>query len=106
MRNDRVSDIVWPYWTHDKLLNALASKFRRLIVVKGTKRSGRVRYDTADLYWEPLTTLFAEAVAQGIVAIDFDARTTTGKGLRNHGTKFRIRLADLNHLYHQQRKFD
>ncbi len=35
------------------------------------------------------------------MAIDFDARTTDGSGLglRDHGTKFRINIDDLQHLY-------
>ncbi len=106
VRNSSVSDIVWPHWTHDSLINAFAAKFRRLIVVKGTKRKDQVRYETAHLYWEPQITLFIEAVERGIVAIDFDARTNNGRGLRNHGTKFRIKYDDLHHLYHRRQKFD
>lgn len=106
VRNPNRSDIVWPYWTHDRLINAFASKCRRLIVVKGRKRGDQVRYDVAHLYWEPLTTMFVNAVEYGIVAIDFDARTTNGRGLRNHGTKFRIRYEDLRHLYNHNQKFE
>lgn len=106
VRNDSVSDMVWPYWTHDSLINAFAAKFRRLIVVKGRKHKGRVKYDKANLYWEPQTTLFIEAIEKGIVAIDFDARTNNGRGLRNHGTKFRIKYDNLRHLYIHQQKFD
>ena len=29
--------------------------------------------------------MFADAIERGIVAIDFDARTNNGDGLRNHG---------------------
>ena len=74
---------ICPFWTHDSILNAFASKFRRLIVVKGRKRKNLVRYDTAHLYWEPRSTLFIDAVVSGIVAVDFDARTGEGRGLRN-----------------------
>ena len=95
----------WPYWTHDRLLNAFGSKFRRLLVVKGTRQPKRMRYESARLYWEPQIRLFVEAVARGIVTIDFDARTNNGRGLRNHGTKFRIRHDDLHHLYHQHQQF-
>ncbi len=105
VRNDSVSDIVWPYWTHDSLINAFAAKFRRLIVVKGTKRNNQVRYENAHLYREPQITLLIQAVEHGIVAIDFDARTNNGRGLRNHGTKFRIRYDNLRHLYHRRQKF-
>lgn len=104
VRNDSTSDMTWPYWTHDDLINAFVSKFRRLIVVKGVKRNGRVRYDTAHVHREPQSRLFVNAIASGIVAIDFDARTNNGRGLRNHGTKFRIAYDDLNHLYHYSKR--
>ncbi len=106
VRNDGVSDMVWPYWTHDKLMNAFAAKFRRLIVVKGQKNRGQVKYEQAHLYWEPQITKFIQAVERGIIAIDFDARTNNGRGLRNHGTKFRIKYDDLRHLYNNRQKFD
>ncbi len=105
VRNDTASDIVWPYWTHDALMNAFASKFRRLIAVKGVKRRNRVKYETAHLYWEPQITMFIEAIANGIIAIDFDARTNNGRGLRNHGTKFRIQYDNLRHIYNNRQKF-
>ena len=105
VRNRHGADIRWPYWTHDRLINAFAAKFRRLIVVKGTKHGERVRYETAHLYWEPQITRFVEAIERGIVAIDFDARTNNGRGLRNHGTKFRIAIENLHNLYHQRSRF-
>lgn len=104
VRHDKVSDMVWPYWTHDKLINAFAAKLRRLILVEGKRRRGQVRYDTAWAYESPQPTLFAGAVERGIVAIDFDARTQNGRGLRNHGTKFRIRVKDLRLIYSQQNR--
>ncbi|MDA8002449.1 MAG: MvaI/BcnI family restriction endonuclease [Alphaproteobacteria bacterium] len=107
VRRDSDSGIVWPYWTHDSLINAFASKFRRLIVVKGAKRDNMVNYERAYLYTEPHVTLFVKAIEEGIVAIDFDARTKDGReGLRNHGTKFRIKYNDLSHLYSQHKEFD
>lgn len=104
VRNDSTSDMTWPYWTHDDLINAFVSKFRRLIVVKGVKRNGRVRYDTAHVYREPQSRLFVNAMPSGIVAIEFDARTSNGRGLRNHGTKFRIAYDDLSRLYHYSKR--
>jgi len=106
VRHPDVSDMVWPYWTHDKLINAFASKFRRLIVVKRRKRGDHVCYDHAHLYWEPKITLFIEAIHRGIIAIDFDARTNNGRGLRNHGTKFRIKYDGLRYLYENRQRFD
>lgn len=105
VRNDAADEAEHPYWTHDKLMNAFAAKFRRLIVVSGKRRKDVVRYDTAHLYWEPQITRFVDAVVKGVVAIDFDARTNNGKGLRNHGTKFRIKYEQLRHLYNHHEEF-
>ena len=108
IRNDNAPDMVQPYWTHDRLINSFASKLRRLIVVRGRRRRNpnSVRYDSAQMYWEPQITLFADAIEKGIVAIDFDARTNNGDGLRNHGTKFRISYDNLSSLYHHHRQLD
>ena len=105
VRHPDEADIIWPYWTHDKLINAFAAKFRRLIVVKGAKKNGNVKYEVAHLYEEPVITKFVQAIEQGIVCIDFDARTNNGRGLRNHGTKFRIKYDNLKHLYNRRQKF-
>ena len=104
VRNNDRSDVVWPYWTHDSLLNAFVAKLRRVIVVKGSRRRPNVRFESAWCYQEPQARRFVEAVERGVVAIDFDARTNNGRGLRNHGTKFRIAYDDLRCLYHQQRR--
>ncbi len=106
VRNDTARDVVSPYWAHDTLMNAFASKFRRLVVVKGKKYKDKVKYDHAHLYWEPKITLFIEAIEKGIIAIDFDARTNNGRGLRNHGTKFRIEYKNLRHLYENRKKVE
>ena len=104
VRNTDQSDVLWPYWTHDSLINAFAAKFRRLVVVKGERRKPEVRYDVAWAFEEPRVTLFLEAIEKGVVAIDFDARTSNGRGLRNHGTKFRVDYDNLRNLYHRSRK--
>lgn len=110
VRHRDVADIVWPYWTHDSLINAFAAKLRRLIAVRGSRRTvqgvKQVNYESAHLYSEPHVTLFVEAIEKGIVAIDFDARTKSeGRGLRNHGTKFRVAVESLGHLYQEKEDF-
>jgi hypothetical protein len=96
-----------PYWAHDNLMNAFVYKLRRLALVHGTKRKGKVRYEYARLYWEPKITDFISAIERGLIAIDFDARTNlSGMGLRDHGTKFRIKIEDLSSLYLKNEKFD
>ncbi|MDE0090761.1 MAG: MvaI/BcnI family restriction endonuclease, partial [Thaumarchaeota archaeon] len=104
VRNDSTSDMVWPYWTHDDLINAFVSKLWRVIVVKGVRRMGKVKYDTAHVYREPQSRQFIGAIVSGIVAIDFDVRTLNGRGLRNHGTKFRIAYGGLRHLCHYSKR--
>ncbi len=99
-------DILWSYWTHDRLLNAFISKLRRLIVVSGRKKNGFVNYEMAHLFWEPKVMGFVKAVEGGMVAIDFDARTKNGRGLRNQGTKFRIDFRNLPLIYRDHRLFE
>lgn len=106
VKNDRDAGIEWPYWSHDRLLNAFAGKLRRLIVVKGTVRQGHVLYQSATLYWEPQLTQLADAIERGIVAIDFDARTQGEGGVRNHGTKIRISTDNLPLLYHHHQSLE
>ncbi|MDE0471851.1 MAG: MvaI/BcnI family restriction endonuclease [Ekhidna sp.] len=93
-----------PNWTHDTLINAMISKLRRLILVEGetshTPKKG-VKYKHARALWEISPSGFISAIERGTVAIDFDARTMQGAGtrLRDHGTKFRVRVEDLPVLY-------
>ncbi len=105
VRNNSVSDMVWPFWTHQRLINAFVAKLRRVIAVKGEKSRGRVRYLSACLYTEPDAALFIGAISQGLIAIDFDVRTNNGSGLRNHGTKFRIKADHLEKLYSHVEEF-
>jgi len=105
IRNQINTQIDWAQWQHDSLINAFASKFRRLIVVNGEKKKQEVRYNSAIFYSEPRVTEFISAIESGLVAIDFDARKKhTGSGLRNHGTKFRIDYRFLDLLYHKKMK--
>ena len=103
-----------PYWTHDTLLNCLGAKLRRLIVVQGEIQAyvstdgmrKKVIYRTATAYWEFKQTGFFQALVDGKVSIDFDARTKseTSSTLRNHGTKFRIKLDDIPSIYQHSKK--
>lgn len=104
---DADPDVIPPYWTHNSLINAFSYKLRRLAVVHGRKRNGKVKHESARLHWEPNIVGFIDAIERGIIAIDFDARTNlTGIGLRDHGTKFRIRLDDLEQIYTRSQRFD
>ncbi len=92
-----------PYWMHNTILNACSAKMRRMIVVDGEMLSSprRVVYRKATAYWEPNVTGFINAIVNGLIFVDFDARTQEGKGstIRNHGTKFRIKKDDLSKIF-------
>lgn len=105
-KHGNTSDILFPYWDHNTLLNAFIGKMRRLAIIHGEKRKGQVIYKSAHLYWEPYITHFIDAITSGIIAIDFDARTTDGNGLRDHGTKFRIKIENIQRLYSEHKIFD
>ncbi len=94
---------VIPYWHHDTILNAGGGKLRRLILVSGIAdmKSRKVTYQIATAYWDLKLTGLFQAMVEGIIKIDFDARTTAGRGstIRNHGTKFRIKKIDLPKIY-------
>lgn len=97
-----------PYWDHDTLLNHFAAKLRRLIVVHGqvNKKLNTVTYDSANLYWEPVITQVMNHIEDGLIKIDFDARTNPkGKGVRNHGTKLRIAYKNLIKIYQHTKAF-
>lgn len=100
--NEKDSSIV-PYWEHNTILNAGGGKLRRLILVSGkvSKSKRKVVYKSARAYWDLKLTDIFKAIEDGIIRIDFDARTTKGRGtpLRNHGTKLRIHISELDKLY-------
>lgn len=99
VRKRNQADANLPTWSHDALVNAFVSKLRRLIVVKGRTQKGFAIYENAVLYREPKFTAFFEAIANGFVAIDFDMRLNSSGGVRNHGTKFRVKGEYLGQLY-------
>jgi hypothetical protein len=95
-----------PFWQHDTLLNA-CTKLKRLIAVKGARDGQKVRYVLADYYENLHLTLFASEVVGGTVAVDFDVREMKpgSVGLRNHGTKFRIKPENICRLYFRKERF-
>lgn len=104
----KIKDTVVPFWRHNTLLNAAGAKLRRLILVEGEMQSHqrRVRYEEATAFWDFNLLGFCDALEKGTVLIDFDARTQGGAGtaLRNHGTKFRVSVANLESLYEYSKK--
>ena len=91
------------YWQHDDILTAVASKLRRLVLVRGRKAGGKVFFESAFAYSDLSITKFIPAAVSGKVKVDFDARYSNGKrnagALRDHGTKFRINVGDLAEIY-------
>lgn len=92
-----------PYWEHNVILNAIGAKLRRLILVHGLvdKEKRQVIYQNAVAYWDLNLLGICKAIEEGIICIDFDARTKEQRGsaLRNHGTKFRVHINDIGVLY-------
>ena len=66
----------------------------------------RVDYQKATAYWEPDIQGLSKAIVDGVFCVDFDARTQAGAGsaIRNHGTKFRIKVDDLSKIYQNKKK--
>ena len=87
-----------PYWGFDDLFHALGIKLRNCFYVKAQAK----KIDNNEFFWyKDIYMLsgfnqdkFIEAVEDGKLLVDFDARTG-----HNHGTKFRSRKDILPELY-------
>ena len=80
-----------------------------MIVVEGEIQKHPVRrviYRKATAYWDFKMAGFFQALVDGKVFIDFDARTKEegNSTLRNHGTKFRIKADDIPSIYEHSQK--
>ncbi len=58
-----------PYWSHEELLAAAAAKLRRLIMVKGERKSRKVRFLKADAYETFNIVDFVLEVLRGEIAM-------------------------------------
>ena len=90
-----------PYWGFDDLFHKAGTKLHNCFYVQArTKRDGGRTYFHYSRI-QMLETLsmekFIEAVEDGFILVDFDARTG-----HNHGTKFRMRQDALPNLYAKQ----
>lgn len=92
-----------PKWDRDDLNNSAVVKLRNLLLVFGSmrKKNGKrsVIYKSAHLNTKFRFSEFLRGLRKGWIAIDFDAKIKENGGLRNHGTKFRIKTQDLARLY-------
>jgi len=87
-----------PYWTFEEIQQKLNSKLKNLMYVRADAKviNGRefFRYNQFEAYVDPTIEKFISLVEDGVIYIDFDARTG-----HNHGTKFRIRQNSKTDLY-------
>lgn len=102
-----------PRWSDQALIGAVGAKLRRLILVKGEKRTSKgartaheVRYVQADAYEEFSLMDFVAEILRGVIVIDFDAREISpgSHPVRDHGTKFRIPPGEICRLYMDKRR--
>lgn len=105
-----LKDTVVSYWHHSTILSGATAKLRRLILLEGDykKTERKIIYAKGTAYWDFKVLDFCKLIEQGKVFIDFDARTKNGRGstLRDHGTKFRVNVSDLNNLYEHRREIN
>jgi hypothetical protein len=97
-----------PFWTQDDILSSAGGKLRRLVLVRGYRVGQEVVYDRVDFFQNLLLSSFIDEVVRGIVRIDFDVREAKpgSKGLRNHGTKFRVPPSEICKLYAKKERHD
>lgn len=78
-----------PYWTFEEIETKLRTKLNNLMYVcADTKVENGVEYfhySEIEAYMDPTIDRFLNLIEQGVIYVDFDARTG-----HNHGTKFRI----------------
>jgi hypothetical protein len=94
-------DIV-PYWGFDDLFHKAGTKLKNCFYVRAdVKREGKGKKRKEFFLYNYVLKLssfdqdkFIQAIRDGKIYIDFDARTG-----HNHGTKFRIRYNDIPSLY-------
>lgn len=87
-----------PYWGFDDLFHKVGTKLHNCFFVRAESKkiNGKLHFHYQDIFM--LKTLdksnFIDAIENGDIYIDFDARTG-----HNHGTKFRLRNKVLINLY-------
>ncbi|MFA4921556.1 MAG: MvaI/BcnI family restriction endonuclease [Candidatus Neomarinimicrobiota bacterium] len=87
-----------PYWGFDDLFHKAGTKLLNCFYVQADvkRESGReyYHYDKIMILSKFSLEKFISSIEDGIILIDFDARTG-----HNHGTKFRIRQGNWDRLY-------
>ena len=96
-----------PGWTFDEVYRSAGGKLRNLMLIRARSEAKRyITFTGAELWRDLRLSGLRRGLIEGWVKVDFDARTTAGSGLRDHGTKFRIAKKDLPELYESGEQFD
>ena len=103
VRHRRVGDVM--VWRRDDVVNALAHKVRRLLLVhiERVPSSRQVLCHHASLWWEPMLGKLGELMRQGYLRIDVGFKRRENGTVRNHGTRFRLVHDKLDKLYRRHR---
>ena len=58
-------------------------------------------YESAKAYWDFDLFGICKSIEEGLIYIDFDAKTKAGRGstLRNNETKFKLNINDICSIY-------
>lgn len=92
-----------PYWGFEDLKFAVGTKLKNCFYIiaesKMLDKHEYFRYDSLYMLSEFSFEKFLSCIEEGVVLIDFDARTG-----HNHGTKFRIRQGSWSKVYNDVRK--
>ena len=86
-------------WTEDELSRTASRKLPNCIYVRGKKNGDIVKFEEMKILRDFLPSKLFEGIRRGAVLVDFDARTEPTGGIRNHGTKFRVRKPEFDSLY-------
>jgi len=88
-------EVAW--WGSNELVGIASAKLRNILYVNAVAlANGCIKFTEAQIFETFAPLKFICCLNEGIVAIDFDARSNPNKNsIRNHGTKFRIRERDI-----------
>ena len=90
-----------PYWSFNIINEKLKDKINNLLYFRAERKivhnKEYFKYNEFEAYIDPDLNRFLQLIEQGVLYVDFDARTG-----HNHGTKFRIKPAMKSKLYKNQ----
>jgi hypothetical protein len=90
-----------PFWSFDTLTDKLENKINNLLYFRAEQKqeNGKeyFKYNELEAFIDPDLESFLSLIEEGVLYVDFDARTG-----HNHGTKFRLLPSRKTDLYHTQ----